>query len=567
MHEKVGVVLNRLTLGFAFAFIYQTIVNIASFLMVIPLTGTLQDLLTGIEQIDSSHGYPLIAWWLISTVIITGVALLLMRLKKYISPYRREKDLDIPPRITVITAVIVGAIISFLFYILEILLGAIITHGSITIKEVEHTGIAGSTFEQAATDLLLIEQAVVHGNFGPLVISMLFSIIAGYIIIGVIARTGKVKDITKDVGLLDIATLGTRSRKRSDDVKTSADTLGLQPGTLMHIGERKVDKITYHIIEYDGKDLTERDTEDVEDCFVSKDNGKKYWINITGIHDADIVRKLGEHFGIHKLAQADIMNTDVRPKIEVMDDYIFLTLKLPHFESNTSRLAIEQISLVLGKNYVLSFQEVSDDVFDRIRERLRMGNSDAKEHTSDYLAYLLVDALVDNFFVVLEKVGEETEVIEDELMDNPKADLINTIRNLKRQMILLRKTVWPLREEINMFGKTTSSLVSEDTKIYLKDVYSHTIQVMDTIESLRDVIGGMLDTYLSNVSNKMNEVMKTLTIIASIFIPLTFISGHYGMNFVNMPELQWKDGYFAVLTGMIVITALMVVWFKKKDYL
>lgn len=548
MQDKIGIVANRLTVGFTFAFIYQFIVGIATSLLSLPLTGNLQDLISGIEQIESHKGYWFITWWIISTVIITSIALVLVRYKKYISPFKHEKDLDIPPKITAVTAVIIGSIISFLFFLLDLIIGAIAETGS-------------------ATDVQAIYQAAITGDFAPLSISIVFSIIAGFIIVGVAGKTAKIKEITKDVGFSNVAGLGKIISKKSKDVTTTADTIGLIPGELVHVGERKVDKVTFDIFEYSEDGFSETLSENSEDCLIAKEKSSKFWINITGIHNPQIVQKFGQYFGLHKLTQADIMNAELRPKIEIKEDYIFMILKMPYFDKESEQLTVEQISLVLGKNYVLSFQELPDDVFGAVRESIRTGEGDARVQKSDYLAYLLVDALIDSFFAVLEKIGDTTERLEKVLMEEPNPRTLQTIHALKRQMSVLRKAIWPLREVTDSFERTSSNLVSPGTKTYLRDVYNHTVQVMDTIESIRDIVGGMLDTYLSSLSNKMNEVMKTLTVIASIFIPITFIAGIYGTNFEYIPELSWHGSYFIMIAAMITIVVIMIAWFKKRKWL
>ena len=260
------------------------------------------------------------------------------------------------------------------------------------------------------------------------------------------------------------------------------------------------------------------------------------------------------------------MNTELRPKFVLENNYLFLILKMPFFDKE-GKLQIEQFSLIVGKNFVLSFQETEGDIFDPIRDRIRNAVGTIRQKKSDFLAYALCDAIVDNFFVVIESAGEQTEKLEEELMKNPSPQTLQMIHLLKREMIILRKSIWPIREVIDNFERSQTSLVNEATKKYLRDVYNHTIQVMDTIEGLRDMVGGMLDTYLSSVSNRMNEVMKTLTVIASIFIPITFIAGIYGTNFSYVPELAWEGSYFAMLAVMAVIVAVMVGWFRKKQWI
>jgi len=307
---------------------------------------------------------------------------------------------------------------------------------------------------------------------------------------------------------------------------------GLPPGTLVHIGKKKTEKVKITVIDYDEKNFWEKDVKTVEECFPFKDKPTVTWINIDGIHDVEIIEKIGKHFGVHPLLLEDIMNSEQRPKMEDFEEYIFIVLKMLRYDEKQDEIKSEQVSLILGSNFIVSFQEMEGDVFNLVRERIR-------KMKADYLAYTLIDAVIDNYFIILEKTGEKIEDMEDELVTNPTPGTLQTIHNLKREMIFLRKSVWPLREVINGMQKAESPLIKESTGIYLRDVYDHTIQVIDTIETFRDMISGMLDIYLSSISNKMNEVMKVLTIIATIFIPLTFVAGLYGMNFKYMPELEW----------------------------
>ncbi len=226
----------------------------------------------------------------------------------------------------------------------------------------------------------------------------------------------------------------------------------------------------------------------------------------------------------------------------------------------------EQISLILGSNFIISFQEREGDVFNHVRERIKKGKGRIRRMGADYLAYALLDAIVDSYFAILEKFGETIEMMQEELVTNPAPETLQKIHTLKREMIFLRKSVWPLREVVNSLTRGEASLIHESTGIYLRDVYDHTIQVIDTIETFRDMVSGMLDIYLSSVSNKMNEVMKVLTIIATIFIPLTFVAGIYGMNFKSMPELEWRWGYLMVWVVMIIVFSVMVIYFKRKKW-
>jgi len=353
----------------------------------------------------------------------------------------------------------------------------------------------------------------------------------------------------------------------SRTIKKRGKKAGLPPGTLVHVGERKVGKVRIMIIDYDERHVEEREAKNVEECFQFKDKPSVTWINIDGVHQLEIIEKIGQHFNIHPLVLEDIANTGQRPKIEDFVDYIFVTLKMLRYSEGEKETRAEQVSMILGSNFVISFQESEGDVFDPIRERIRGDKGRIRKMGADYLAYALMDATVDNYFTILEKLGDRIEGMEEELVVNPTPETLQTIHHLKREMIFLRKSVWPLREVINRLERWESSLINKSTSIYLRDLYDHTIQVIDSIETFRDVLSGMLDIYLSSVSNRMNEVMKVLTIIATIFIPLTLIAGIYGMNFRFMPELEMRMGYPIVLLIMLCIGVLMILYFRKKRWL
>jgi len=350
--------------------------------------------------------------------------------------------------------------------------------------------------------------------------------------------------------------------------KKRSEKAGLPPGTLVHIGEQKTEKTKITILDYDKERFQEKEIETVDECLGLKDTPTVTWINVEGIHEVEILEKLGEGFGLHPLTVEDILNTDQRPKMEDFGDYIYIVLRMISYDDISGEIVTEQTSLILASNLVISFQEGAEgDVFDPVRERIRTGKARMRNMGADYLAYTLVDAIVDNYFAVLEKLGEDIEFLEDELVTNPTPEILQAIHDLKREMIFLRKSVWPLREVISALERGESPLIKESTQIYLRDVYDHTIQVIDAVETLRDTLSGMLDIYLSSISNRMNEVMKVLTIIATIFIPLTALAGIYGMNFQYMPELGWRWGYPMVWFTMIVIGALMLVYFRRKKWL
>jgi len=547
LREQIGIIANRLVLGFVFAFVYQIFIGVATSLLSLPLTGNIQDLISGIEQIDSEQGLWFIAWWILSTIIITAIAILIVKHKRYIYPYKQEKDINIPPNITAVTAIIVGAVISFMFFLIDLMIGSIVKINT-------------------STDVQAIYEAAANGDLGPFAISIVFSIIAGFVIIGVVSKTSRVTEITRDVDFTHISNITKLLNKKSNDATTSSDTVGLHPGALIHVGEKLVEKVTFDQIKFDKTAFMHNTKDTIEECLIINEEPTVLWTNIVGLHDADVIHKIGQHYSIHNLVQSDIMNTELRPKIENHENYLQIILKLPHLLSE-NQLFMEQISLIVGKNYVLSFQETSDDIFDPVRERLKNSVGKIREKKSDYLAYALVDAIIDYYYVVMEKIGIQSEILEEELMDNPTPKTLQTIHTLKREMVMLRKSIWPMREVIDRFDRMDSEIIQESTRTYLHDVYNHTVQVMDNIEGLREMVGGMLDTYLSSIGNKMNEVMKTLTIIASIFIPITFIAGIYGTNFSYVPELEWEGSYFVMLGIMGIIVFTMMLWFRNKKWL
>jgi magnesium transporter len=348
--------------------------------------------------------------------------------------------------------------------------------------------------------------------------------------------------------------------------KRAKQQMGLSPGTLVHIGERKIEKARIRIIDYDETQLEEREVQTIEECFPFKDKPTITWINIDGVHDLDMVEKIGNRFGLHSLVLESIVNTGQRPKLEDFKEHIFIVLKMLDYDNEKGEIESEQVSLVFGSNFVISFQEHAGDVFDPLRERIRKGKGRIRKAGADYLAYALIDSIVDSYFVILEQLGECVENTEQELATNFTAKALHVIRTLKKEMIFLRKSVWPLREVVSTLQRGESPLLHKSTGIYLRDVYDHIVQIIDAIDSYRDMLSGMLDVYLSLTSNKMNEVMKVLTIFAAIFIPLTFVASIYGTNFRYMPELEWKWGYLVFWVVLIAIGISMVVYFRRKKW-
>lgn len=339
---------------------------------------------------------------------------------------------------------------------------------------------------------------------------------------------------------------------------------GSPPGTLIHLGEKKLENVIIRLIDYSEEEFEEKELNSVDECRLYKEKDSVTWVNIDGLHDINIIDSIGTQFNLHPLVLEDILNTEQRPKLDDMEEYLFVVAKMVYYSSDDDIMKFEQISFVLWKNFVLTFQEDIGDVFDPVRERLRKGKGRIRKMGSDYLMYTLLDALVDSYFDVLEKISDRIENLEEELMDSPEPETLQIIHNMKRELVFLRRSVWPVREIIGSLEKNELDLISEKAKIFYRDVYDHTIQVIDIIETCRDLVSGMMDLFLSSISNRMNEVMKMLTVIATIFIPLTFIAGIYGMNFEFMPELKWRWGYPSVWAVMIFIVIWMILWFKRK---
>jgi magnesium transporter len=347
--------------------------------------------------------------------------------------------------------------------------------------------------------------------------------------------------------------------------KRSAKT-GLPPGSLVHVGEKREDPVRIRLLAYGEEHLSEHEYEDVKDCRPVRDGKTVNWLSVGGVHDAGVIEDMGRSFKLHPLMLEDVMNTDQRPKFEDYGDYIFVVVKRIVPDGKDRLIKTEQISLVLGNDYVVTFEEGVGDVFDAVRQRIRTAKGRIRQMGADYLLYTFLDAVVDNYFTVMEKLGEKVEILEEALVTKPGQATLKSIHNLKREMIYMRRSVWPMREVVGSLDRGETCLVSDQMSVYLRDVYDHVVQVMDAIETYRDMLSGMLDIYLSSVSNRLNEVMKVLTIIATIFMPLTFIAGVYGMNFQHMPELKTLWGYPACLGLMAAISVFMVLYFKRKKW-
>ncbi|MBJ6724136.1 magnesium/cobalt transporter CorA [Geomesophilobacter sediminis] len=342
---------------------------------------------------------------------------------------------------------------------------------------------------------------------------------------------------------------------------------GMAPGTLMHIGRERSVATQIEVTEYDASHLDHRQVDSLAKCLVRKPSPTVSWINVDGVSEVDVLREFGACYGIHPLVLEDILATDQRPKVEDYGDYLYVVLKMISPGKPGEEIHSEQVSFIVGADYLISFQEGLDgDVFAPIRTRLKNEKSRLRSTGPDFLLHGLLDVVVDNYFVVLEQLSERIEDVEDDLIANPAPATVHGIYRLRRQMLFLHKVVWPLRELVGSLQRRDSELIQDGTVIYLRDLYDHTVQVLDTLETLRDTVSGMIDIYLSSTSNRLNEVMKVLTIIATIFMPLSFIVGWYGMNFKNMPEYDLPYAYPVVLVVMAAIATGMVVYFKRKRW-
>jgi magnesium transporter len=342
---------------------------------------------------------------------------------------------------------------------------------------------------------------------------------------------------------------------------------GMPPGTLVHIGKKSDRELRITSTEYNESSCKEEKIRAFKECFVLTDPACVSWINVEGLHDIEAIRQIGECQGLHPLVLEDVLNTDQRPKLEDYGEYLYIVLKsFRKWEGED--IVTEQTSIILGANFVISFQEgTNGDIFAPIKERIRNGKGKLRSMGADFLTYCLMDAIVDNYFTVLEEAEERIEAIEEEVVENPSQETVRKLHKLKREMIFLRKGVWPLREVLAAMTRRESKLITEPVVVFLRDVYDHTIQVIDIIEVSRDILAGMLDIYLSSMSNRLNEVMKFLTVIATIFMPLSFLTSMWGMNFKQMPELDLRWGYPMALGIMAVVAFSMVAWFRKKRWL
>mgnify|MGYP003295772935 CR=1 FL=1 len=352
----------------------------------------------------------------------------------------------------------------------------------------------------------------------------------------------------------------------------STKALNQVPGTVTYIGRKDSAETTLEVIDYNKETFERFNSSNIEDAFKFENRDKITWINIDGLSNTAEIKKLGKYYELHPLILEDIVNTNQRPKIEEYQDYIFVVVKMLYFPHDTTKknngsLVSEHLSFVVGKDYVLSFQEADGDVFEGIRERIENAKGRIRNNGADYLLFSLLDAIIDQYFEVVDHMGDKIELLEEALFEQPSDDITFEIQELKRTILRIRRAVFPLREVLSRLEKLDNNLIEEKTRNYFRDLYDHVTQVSENIEIYREMTWGLMDMYMTTLSHKMNEVMKVLTIIATIFIPLTFIAGIYGMNFEYMPELEWKYSYFVLWGIMFLVFLMMLYYFRKKKWL
>ena len=356
-------------------------------------------------------------------------------------------------------------------------------------------------------------------------------------------------------------------RKQRAKKNKLSQKAGLPPGTIVHIGKENSSKVVVSVLFYNAEIAEQKQIYDINECCGYQKREGITWINVSGIHNTQIIESIGKFFNLHPLVLEDIANTEQRPKFEEFDDYIFFTLKNLKSDKEKNEIAYEHISFVFGKNYVISFQENDTGIFNEIKKRIISGISRAKTKSADYLVYLLIDATIDGYYEITETIEDRIEFVEDEVLaDNAKNSLVE-IQIVKRELVVLLKSIFPLREAIGKLQRSENKLIIDTSHVFFNSIYDHTIHIIESVESQRDILSGLMDIYLTNISNRMNSIMKVLTVIATIFIPLTFFAGVYGMNFKFIPEIEWNFGYLYFWVLCIISISIMFWFFRKKRWL
>lgn len=361
---------------------------------------------------------------------------------------------------------------------------------------------------------------------------------------------------------------GIRHRRKSEKklLRSRMESIGQPSGSLIHIGERMVEKTGITVIGFDEGQAVTMSVQSAAECFALKERFRVLWINVDGLHETGVIDSFGDLFGIDPLTLEDILHTGQRPKVEDFERYLYLTLQMPEFNGETGDISQEQLSIVLGSGWLITFQEQPGDMFDAVRQRIYSGATKIRKHDADFLAYALVDSVVDHYFSILEQIETRIDVLDADLMVTFSQETFNALNSLKRELIIFRKSVWPLREIIGSIARDDFAVVGDMVEHYFRDVYDHVILVIDTVEVFREIVTSMHETWLAGVNNRMNEIMKFLTMIATIFMPLSFIAGVYGMNFRNMPELQLWWGYYAVLALMVFIVIGFLGYYRSRKW-
>jgi magnesium transporter len=358
-----------------------------------------------------------------------------------------------------------------------------------------------------------------------------------------------------------------RSRTRAAKRLSQAAKVGLAPGTLIHLGERKTEQPAISLMEYGETEIIDRQFTSLADSQGYQPRLPVLWLNVHGLHEPEVMAEIGRRFKLHPLVLEDILNTDQRPKIDDYGDYLFMVARFFEIDPENNQINSDQVSLVLGPNFVLTFQERPSGRFDPVRERLRHDRGQIRKLGADYLAYSLLDAIVDRYFTILESIGERTEELEDMMLERPRPGSLQAVHQLKRETLNMRRAIWPLREVINSLTRADERFFRPETRPYLRDVYDHTVHAIESLEANRDVIAGMLDIYLSALSNRVNQEVRALTVVAVIFMPATLISGIFGMNFKTMPLLDQADGFLVALGLMAMVASTLSVIFWRRRWL
>jgi len=349
--------------------------------------------------------------------------------------------------------------------------------------------------------------------------------------------------------------------------REGARKAGLPPGSLVYIGPKRTFKPKITLFNYTPEAYIEKTVDEIEECLPYKDEKSVTWINIDGVHNVELIEKIGNLFELHPLLLEDVVNTRQRPKIDEFDDHLFTVLRTLTFDEGKNGIISEQVSIVLSKRFVISFQEDEGDLYNPIRARIRDNKSRIRDFGTDYLVYRIMDVTVDHYFALMEKLGEKIEDLEARVLHHPPQTILEEIQNVKKDLLLLRRSVYPLREVLAVMTRDENKLILKKTQKFIRDVHDHTIQVIETLEMFRENVNGLKDAYHSQLNIDMNKTIQTLTIITTIFIPLSFIAGVYGMNFKHMPELDYKYGYAIVLGLMAVLSLLMIFYFKKRKWI